>query len=213
MLVTEYVDDEEREQRQHERHGDVAGDVRPAWEERHDPHQVVYEYEEERCQQVWRVPLVVLSHATFDDIVLDHRHQHLHQTDSAFRSLLTGIVFLVPLGGPKHDEQQQGTVYHQAEDVLRDGKVPRPYLRAVRGALDNLVLVLAARRGDVEAFIFPVLQMLGTEYMKAFPCFAHNYHRQRNAYVMAFHRGDVPLVGVADVAVKIFIHVEGLGGW
>ena len=208
MLVTEYVDDEEREQRQHEGHGDVAGDVGSSREERHDSHQVVYEYEEERCQQVRRVPFVVLSHAALYDIILDHRHEHLHQAYHAFRSLLTGVVLPVPSGGSKHDEQQQSTVDHQAEHVLRDGKVPRPHLRAVSGTLDYLILVLAPGRGDVEAFIFPVLQMPGTEYMEAVPGFAHGYYRQRDADRMAFHSGDVPLVGVADVAIEIFIHIE-----
>ena len=208
MLVTEYIDNEEGEQRQHERHGDVAGDVSSSGEERHDPHQVVNEYEEKRCQKVRRVPLVVLSHTAFDDIILDHRHEHLHQTDSAFRSLLTGIVLPVPFGGSEHDEQQQSTVDHQAEHVLRDGKVPRPHLGAVSGTLDYLILVLAPGRGDVEAFIFPVLQMPGTEYMEAVPGFAHDYYRQRDADRMAFHSGDVPLVGVADVAIEIFIHIE-----
>ena len=213
MLVTEYVDDEECEQCQHKRHSDVSRDVRPTREERHDSHQIVYEYEKERCQQVWRVPLVVLSHAAFDDIVLDHRHKHLHEAYSAFRGFLTGIVFPVPLGGTEHNEQQQGTVDHQTEHVLGDGKVPRPDLRTVRGPLDYLALVLAAGGRDVETFIFPVLQMLGTEYVESVPGLAHDNHWQRYADGVAFHRGDVPLVGVADMAVKIFIHVEGLGGW
>ena len=213
MLVTEYVDDEEREQRQHERHGDVASDVRSTREERHDSHQIVYEYEEERCQQVRRVSLVVLPHAAFDDIVLNHRHKHLHEANTAFRGFLTGIMFPVPPGGTEHNEQQQGAVDHQTEHVLGDGKVPRPYLRTVRGPLDYLVLILAAGGGDVETFIFPVLQMLGTEYVEAVPGLACYYHRQRDAHRMPFHRGDVPLVGVADMAVEIFIHVEGTRGW
>ena len=128
MLVSEYIDNEEGEQCQHERHGDVAGDVRSTREERHDTHQVVYEYEEERCQQVRRVSLVVLTNAAFYDIILDHRDEHLHQADSAFRGLLTGVVFPVPFGGSEHDEQQQSAVDHQAEHILGDGKVPRPYL-------------------------------------------------------------------------------------
>ena len=89
---------------------------------------IVYEYEEERCQQVRRVSLVVLTNAAFYDIILDHRDEHLHQADSAFRGLLTGVVFPVPFGGSEHDEQQQSAVDHQAEHILGDGKVPRPYL-------------------------------------------------------------------------------------
>ena len=208
MLVTEYVAGEEGEHRQHERHGDVAGDVRSAGEEWHDPHQVVYEYEEERCQKVRRIAPVVLADTGLDDIILDHRHEHLHQADPAFRSLLTGVVPPVPPSRSQHDEQQQGAVDQQPQHVLGDREVPRSYLRAVSGTFHNLVLVLASGLGDVESFIFPVLQMLGTEYMEAVAGLAGYYHRQRDADRMAFHRGDVPLVGVADVAVEIFIHIK-----
>ncbi len=208
MLVAEQVDNEECEERQHKRHSDVASDVRSSREERDDSHQVVDEYEEERCQQVRRVPSVVRSYTALDNIVLNHGDKHLHQAYTAFGSLLTGIVPSVPPGGSKHDEQQQRAIDHQTGHVLGDGKVPRPYLHAVRCTFDNLVLVLASRRSDVEPLILSVLQMLRTEDMDTVPGFAHNDHRQRNADRMAIHGGDVPLIRVTDVTVEVLIHVE-----
>ena len=213
MLVTEYVDGEEGEHRQHERHGDVAGDVRSAGEEWHDPHQVVYEYEEERCQKVRRIASVVLADAGLDDIILDHGHEHLHHADPAFRSLLARVVPPVPPGRSQHDEQQQGAVDQQSQHVLGDREVPRPDLGAVGGQLDDLVLVFASGGSDVEPFIFPVLQMPGAEDMKTAAGLAHDDHRQRDADRMTLHRGDVPLVGVADVTIEVLVHVECLDGW
>ena len=79
MLVSEYIDSEECKQRQDERHGDVACDVRPSWEEGNDTHQVVYEYEEKSRVLYFNpedVGFIVAHNQTELNIILDQLDQY-----------------------------------------------------------------------------------------------------------------------------------------
>ncbi len=116
-------------------------------------------------------------------------------------------MLTIPLGSAQDYEKQQSAVDKQAADIFRDGKIQRPDFCSIGPSLDHLVRIFRRLGSDIKSFIFPVLEPLGTEDMPARRLAAH-YHRQRNADCLAVNRRDVPLVGIADMAVEIFIHVE-----
>ena len=210
VLVAEQVDGEESEQRQGEGHGDVAGDVGSARKERDDAEEVVDKNEEKGRQQIGAVALVIRPHTGFDDVIFDHHHQHFHQTGKAARRLFAGIMPAIPADAKEHEQYQDKGVEHQSGDILRDADIQGADVPLGR-VLHDFSFMGGALRGDEKALVLlPAFQMGGRETMPA-TLSAIDDDGQRNGNRVAFHRRDMPLIGVHDMAIEVFVHVQGLG--
>ena len=205
---SEQVHGKERTQRKHQRHGDVARYVRPAREERDQPHQVVDENEEEHRQQIGREPFVIPADATLDQIVVDHHHEHLHRADESFRHGFLDRPLLVPSRYAEHDADQNQTVKHQRESRFRDRQIERSDIFSV-DPFDDLALVRSLRRDPVAAVLGPVSQTRRHEDIPA-PRLASQNHRKRHAQLASVPRRDMPLVRVADMPEDDPFHIDRL---
>lgn len=149
VLVAAEVGDQEGDDRQDGRHGDIARDIGAGGEEGYQAQDVAEEDEEEEGQQVGQVALVVLLpyHRTHDTVAHED-HEHLHQALHP----LGGLVgpFLVARAGHEDDDDQQHHGDHHGRRGLGDAEVDGLHTRGVAlgvDAHDLLLLGTAAHQG------------------------------------------------------------------
>ena len=207
VLVAEDVDGKERADGKEERDGDVSRQVGPAGEEGDDAHQVVDEDEEEGRQQVGRVTVGILPYGILDDVVVNHHHQHLHQSHDARRYFPQHIVVAVPARASQHEPHEQQAGDDEREDILGDADVKRLQERAVGQHLHDFALVLLSALRDAEALVgLPFGNVVRREDVPTRLLAPHD-DGQMDGNGLAFDGGDVPLVRVTDVPEDVFVHI------
>ena len=198
--------DEEGEQRQHHRDGDVAGYVGAEREERNQPHQVVDQDEEKERQQVGHEAVVLVADGWSGDVVAHEENHRLHP-----RLQSGGRHAAPPPVGFRYREEDPQQRRHADEDgknVLCDGQVER---RTVAGRLlHDFSLLRMVGRSDDE----PVVAMLAVMKLRRHervkprrPAVEDN--RQRHGHVMPVEREHMPRVVVADMVEDKGAGVEG----
>ncbi len=125
VLGAEYVYYEECNQRQHERHGDVAGDVGAAGEYYHQAQQVGHEYEEEYREEVGAELAALGAEGGLDYTVVYELDKGLDGTCGTAGSRIPFLA--VPCGHIKHHPHYQQAGDEYGADVFGDGEVEGRY--------------------------------------------------------------------------------------
>ena len=107
MTGTEQIDSQESCHSQNQCHGDVARDVRTARKEGDQPHEVVYEDEEEDRQQVRCETTVIGAYARGNDVIDKRLDERFEESDESARCRRVGLAAAVAPGHPEDNEAQR----------------------------------------------------------------------------------------------------------
>ena len=210
LLVAKEVDGQHRAERQEEGDIDIARHVSTTREDGQEAQHVGDQNEEECRQQIGCIGAVVLlADRVFDEVVVDRHHQHLYHAYKALGHILGGIVLLIPTGTAEEDGQHDGYDNPYLQHTLGDAEIPRTNTRTVGKALVDLAVLLLV---EVEAHVVAPLfhRLLNARTAEGMPLtggLAPDDNGQRNADVMASYGGDMPLIGIGEVAKHNLLHV------
>jgi hypothetical protein len=150
VLGTAELCDDERTECEEEGARDVTCQVTTTRWERHDTHHVTREDEEEAGEQIRRIFLIALSYSRLHDVVLDPRHQHLHQSCEPTGSRVAGLVLAVPSCRQEDAEQEDDRVDEKHGYRLCDADIERQYLFVSLQLYDLSCMLTLAGDSEVE---------------------------------------------------------------
>ncbi len=200
---------EEGDERENARHGDVAGEVRAARENRDDAQHVVQEDEEEQREQIRCVFVGVFAQRRGDDFVLDEHDDRLHKGLQAARCLVR--VLFVALRHRQENARYQNDGDEQGADVLGNGNIPLADVVRINRTLFKMsgeVGIVALQPHDAALVVAPAhgiavvggLAVVELVRQKADrTAFVEQDDGQRNSDALFATAADVPAVAVDDV--------------
>ena len=212
--------DEEGDQGQDTRNGDIARQVGAAWKYRNQPHKVVQQDEEEEREQIRCIFVGMFSQRWIDDLVLqehDHRfHQGLHSPGSLVGPLL------VLLGHRKEYPRNEYQRDKEGAHILGDGNVEFAHMvhgifapffqrtRVVIGQLHDGTLLVAPAQRIALVGRMAVMELAGHEDHRTPPI--DQNHRQRDSDTLVALTTNMPSVTVCYVVDNEGTRLETIAG-
>ena len=153
----------------------------------------------------------VLRYVGHDDVVVYPLHHRLDGADEAARRGVLGAAVAVPPCAVEEDGYEQGRVDEQGQGVLGERDVERTHLLAADHLHDLAVVVAAACYAEALVRPFAVQQVARREDVPSRLARVDD-DGQIERHVGLAYRGEVPVVGVHDVAEDHARDVRRFGG-
>lgn len=211
---------EEGDERENARHGDVAGEVRAARENRDDAQHVVQEDEEEQREQVRCVFVGVFAQRRGNHLVLDENDDRLHKGLQTARRLVG--MLLVAFRHRQENAANQNQRNEQGTDVLGDGNIPLADVVRVGDTLlkmTGIVGIVTVQLHDAALVVAPPHRVAVVGGLAVMELAGHEDRRmtaveqddgQRDGDALVAVAADVPAVAVDDVLNDERTGVESL---
>ena len=192
LFVGKDIDSQHRAECQEERDVDIASHVGTCREDGNQANQVGGQDKEEHGEQIGRIGLVVLlADGRLNQIVMDHHHHHLYGSHKSLGRFAMGIVALIPAGTRQEDGDEHDDYNPYLGNGLGDAQVYGAHLFASYTLIDLAMMLFTEEEG--------LWQSVGCAEMPLACILAPDDDGQGHTEMLAFVRGDMPLIGIGQV--------------